>query len=119
MDVEFHYYMTYIIALRAGFKTDDAYTIAYSSQYTDDNDTPYEILGDDVPYKNYVSQTTDITKPKEELLRIHPYFHFFPGSKREIVNNLEGHIQHFLILYSLSSCPISLNLTFPLNTVAM
>jgi hypothetical protein len=87
MDIEFHYYMTYIIALRAGFKTDKAYTIVYSSQYTDDNDTPYEILGDDVPYKNYVSQTTDITKPKEELLRIYPYFHFFPGSKREIVNN--------------------------------
>lgn len=87
MDIEFHYYMTYIIALRAGFKVDDAYTIAYSSQYTDDNDTPYEILGDDVPYKNYISQTMDITKPKEGLLRIHPYFHFFPGSKREIVNN--------------------------------
>jgi hypothetical protein len=87
MDIEFHYYMTYIIALRAGFKADDAYTIAYSSQYTDDNDTPYEILGEDVPYKNYISQTMDITKPKEELLRIHPFFHFFPGSKREIVNN--------------------------------
>ena len=87
MDIEFHYYMTYIIALRAGFKADNAYTIAYSSQYTDDNDTPYEILGEDVPYKNYISQTMDITKPKEELLRIHPYFHFFPGTKREIVNN--------------------------------
>ena len=87
MDIEFHYYMTYIIALRAGFKADDAYTIAYSSQYTDDNDTPYEILDDNVPYKNYISQTMDITKPKEELLRIHPYFHFFPGSKREMVNN--------------------------------
>jgi len=86
MDIEFHYYMTYIIALRAGFKADNAYTIAYSSQYTDDNDTPYEILGEDVPYKNYISQTMDITKPKKELLRIHPYFHFFPGTKREIVN---------------------------------
>lgn len=87
MDSEFHYYMTYIIALRAGFKADEAYTIAYSSQYTDHNDTPYEILGDDIPYNNYISQTMDITKPREELLRIHPYFHFFPGSKREIVNN--------------------------------
>jgi len=87
MDIEFHYYMTNIIALRAGFKLDDAYTIAYSSQYTDDNDTTYEILGDNIPYMNYISQTMDITKPKEELLRIHPYFHFFPGTKREIVNN--------------------------------
>mgnify|MGYP001094047897 CR=1 FL=1 len=87
MDREFHYYMTYIIALRAGFKVDDAYTIAYSSQYTDNNDYPYEIVDDDFPYKNFISQTMDITKPKEELLRIHPYFHFFPGTKREIVNN--------------------------------
>ena len=79
--------MTYIIALRSGFKADDAYTIAYSSQYTDDNDYSYEIVDDDFPYKNFISQTMDITKPKEELLRIHPYFHFFPGTKREIVNN--------------------------------
>jgi hypothetical protein len=86
MDIEFHYYMTYIIALRAGFKLDDAYTIAYSSQYTDNNDYPYEIVDDDFPYKNHISQTMDITKPKEELLRIHPYFHFFPGSKREIIS---------------------------------
>lgn len=87
MDIEFHYYMTYLIAVRAGFKVDDAYTIAYSSQYTDDNDNSYEILDDDFPYKNYISQTMDITKPKEELLRIHPYFHFFPGNKKEIVSN--------------------------------
>ena len=87
MDIEFHYYMTYIIALRSGFKADDAYTIAYSSQYTDHNDYPYEIVDETFPYKNHISQTMDITKPKDELLRIHPYFHFFPGNKREIVNN--------------------------------
>ena len=87
MDIEFHYYMTYITALRAGFKLDDAYTIAYASQYTDDNDTSYEIINDDFPYKNHISQTIDITKPKDELLRIHPYFHFFPGTKKEIVDN--------------------------------
>jgi hypothetical protein len=45
-------------------------------------------LGEEVPYKNYISQTMDITKPKEELLRIYPFFHFFPGSKREIVNKV-------------------------------
>jgi hypothetical protein len=87
MDIEFHYYMTYIISLRAGFKVDDAYTIAYSSQYTDNNDYPYEIVDDDFPYENFISQTMNITKPRDELLRIHPYFHFFPGTKREIVNN--------------------------------
>lgn len=87
MDIEFHYYMTYITALRAGFKIDDAYTIAYASQYTDDNNESYEINHDDFPYKNHISQTMDITEPKDELLRIHPYFHFFPGTKKEIADN--------------------------------
>jgi hypothetical protein len=87
MDREFHYYMSYIIALRAGFKIDDAYTIAYASQYTDDNNTSYEIVDNEFPYKNFISQTMDITKPKDELFRIHPYFHFFPGTKREIIKD--------------------------------
>lgn len=30
MDIEFHYYMTHLIALRAGFKTEDAHTIAFA-----------------------------------------------------------------------------------------
>ena len=77
--------MTYITALRAGFQVHDAYTIAYASQYTDDNDTSYDIADDTFPYKNYISQTMDSTKPKEALLRIYPYFHFFPGTTEEIV----------------------------------
>ncbi|MEW5746461.1 MAG: DUF6765 family protein [Nitrospirota bacterium] len=43
MDIEYHYYITFLIALRAGFKRDEAYKIAYASQYTDDNDTSYAI----------------------------------------------------------------------------
>ncbi len=31
MDIEFHYFMTHLIALRAGFKPGDAHTIAYAS----------------------------------------------------------------------------------------
>ena len=88
MDIEYHYYITYIIALRAGFGKDEAYKIAYSSQYTDANNEPYEINSNKADvYKNYISQTFNITKPKEELLRIHPMFHFFPGTLDEIVNN--------------------------------
>ena len=37
MDIEFHYYMTFLIAGKAGFGKDDTATIAYSSQYVDDN----------------------------------------------------------------------------------
>jgi hypothetical protein len=84
MDIEFHYYMTHLIALRAGFKPEDAFTIAYASQYTDDNDTPYKIEGGDLPYENLISQTEDITKPQEECLSIYPVFHFCPGTKAEV-----------------------------------
>jgi hypothetical protein len=84
MDIEFHFYMTHLIALRAGFRPEDAYTIACASQYTDDNDTPYRIEGRGGFYENLVSQTEDITKPQEERLSIYPLFHFCPGTDREV-----------------------------------
>lgn len=84
MDIEFHYFMTHLVALRAGFKPGDAITIAYASQYTDDNQTPYKIEGGDIPYENLISQTEDITKPQEERLSIYPIFHFCPATIEEI-----------------------------------
>ena len=80
MDIEFHYYMTYLIAVKAGFGTEEAQIIAYSSQYTDDNDIECEIGKDTAEYyKNYISQTMNILKPKPKLFRIYPLFHFIPG----------------------------------------
>jgi len=85
MDIEFHYYITYIVALRAGYNPPDAYLIAYSSQYTDDNNKQYEISqGTSDEYRNYISQTLNILKPAKDLLRIHPIFHFMPGTKDEV-----------------------------------
>ncbi|MFA4911740.1 MAG: DUF6765 family protein, partial [Desulfobacteria bacterium] len=43
MDIEFHYFLTGLIAHRAGFNTNDAKIIAYSSQYVDENDLCLEI----------------------------------------------------------------------------
>ena len=85
MDIEFHYYITFIVALRVGYNPHDAYLIAYSSQYTDDNDKRFEI-SEETPnsYHNYISQTLNILKPAEDLLRIHPVFHFLPGTKDEV-----------------------------------
>ncbi|MEW6161851.1 MAG: DUF6765 family protein [Nitrospirota bacterium] len=86
MNIEFHYYITYIIALRAGFKPDDAYVVAYSSQYVDDNSKIFEISpGTANAYSNYISQTLNIVKPKKELMRIYPIFHFMPG----IIDDIE------------------------------
>ena len=80
MDTEFHYYMTYLIAAKAGFGPGDAFTIAYSSQYVDDNDMILEVdKGKSSAYRNYISQTMNILKPKGKLFRIYPLFHFIPG----------------------------------------
>lgn len=80
MDIEFHYYMIYLIAAKAGFGAKDAHTIAYASQYVDDNDLKLEIdKGRPSAYRNYISQTMNILKPKAKLFRIYPLFHFVPG----------------------------------------
>jgi hypothetical protein len=82
MDTEFHYYMTGIIAKAAGFNDQEARIIATASEYVDENDVSLEIENrskkNDV-YRNYVSQTMNILKPKRKLMRIYPIFHFVPG----------------------------------------
>jgi len=80
MEIEFHYYITHLIAATAGFSEADAHTIAYSSQYVDHNDIIFEInKGKSQYYRNYISQTMNILKPKPKLFRIYPLFHFIPG----------------------------------------
>lgn len=80
MNTEFHYHITWLIAARAGLPPEDARIVAYSSQYTDDNDIIFEI-DKELPtaYGNYISQTMNILKPKARLLRIYSLFHFIPG----------------------------------------
>lgn len=85
MDVEFHYYITYLIAARAGFSPDDARTIACSAQQVDDNCNEYQIKGSlGLVYRNYISQTMNIERPRDDLLRIYPLFHFVPGDPMAI-----------------------------------
>jgi hypothetical protein len=81
MDTEFHYYMTGIIAKAAGFSEDEARIIATASEYVDENDVCLTIedrSSGDI-YQNYISQTMNILKPKQKLMRIYPVFHFVPG----------------------------------------
>ena len=83
MDIEFHYYMTYLIAAKAGLDPDSARILAHSSQFIDDNDIVFEVdKGEGTAYRNYISQTMNILKPKQKLLRIYPIFHFIPGDPR-------------------------------------
>lgn len=80
MNREFHYDITWLIAARAGLPPQDARIVAYASQQTDDNDIIFEIdKGLPTAYGNYISQTVNILKPMDRLLRIYSLFHFIPG----------------------------------------
>ncbi len=107
MDIEFHYYVIYILASKAGFSSGDARTIAYASQYVDDNTKQFTIHGDNrEKYQNYISQTLNILKPKHELIRIHPCFHFFPGDyckHDELIKRQDG------LLHIMTTTPNSEN----------
>jgi hypothetical protein len=46
MQKDFHYGVIYALAKEAGYKEDEAYVIAHSSQYVDDNtDREYSVVG--------------------------------------------------------------------------
>src|ERR1035437_9480501 len=84
MDIEFHYYMTYLIAARAGFKPDEAKVIAHAAQSVDDNHIPVKLKDQNgVEYENSLSQTMDILRPHEDAL-IYPIFHFIPGDPKAL-----------------------------------
>lgn len=85
MDIEFHYYWTGIIARHSGFSEYEAGVIAYASQFVDDNDVILKVRdNDNQVYTNYISQTMDILKPKLNLMRIYPIFHFVPGDPMSV-----------------------------------
>lgn len=90
MDHEFHYYITGLLAYAAGFTADEARTIAYACQFTDDNDMPFFIRDGAKEYSNIITQTFDITLPKWMLLRIYPVFHFLPGVSGGDVKRKDG-----------------------------
>ncbi len=81
MDTEFHYYITGMIARSAGFSEEEAGTIAYASQYVDDNQRYLAIRDPSTGevFRNHISQTTNVMKKPKEFLRIWPVFHFVPG----------------------------------------
>lgn len=79
MDIEFHYYYTFLIARRAGFSHDEAAILAHASQGVDDNHVPITVnAGQPSVYQNSISQTMDILRPHDDA-HIYPVFHFVPG----------------------------------------
>ncbi|MEM9540136.1 MAG: DUF6765 family protein [Cyanobacteria bacterium P01_E01_bin.42] len=97
MDVEFHYYMTYLVAARSGFSPKDARVIAYSSQYVDNNSKIFKIdVGKRNEYCNQITQTFNILKSRNELLKIYPVFHFIPGDPFASSAQRKDGLRHFL-----------------------
>lgn len=79
VDIEFHYYMTYLIAVRAGLAPDAALIVAKSAQEVDDNHIPISVsAGTSEAYLSTISQTMDILRP-HHARKIYPIFHFIPG----------------------------------------
>jgi hypothetical protein len=73
MDIEFHYYVTYLVAMKAGFSSIDSYKIAYSSQYIDDNEKQIIIcndIGEEI-YRSTVTQSCNPSKEPNKLNRIY------------------------------------------------
>lgn len=97
MDIEFHYYITYLVALEAGFAQEEAEIIAASSQMVDDN-TEINYIENHAGeiYKTYISQTANILKPDDELFRIYPIFHFVPGEYMNSSTFRKDGIMHVL-----------------------
>ena len=82
MNKEFHYDYIYFIASKAGYNKEESFIIASSSQQVDDNKSQYNINeGNSNNFKNYTSQTINIFKPQNKLLRRYVCFHFIPGDK--------------------------------------
>ncbi len=78
MNIEFHYYITYYLCIKAGFSEQDSHIIAYSSQFVDSSIISYAIQTEQGGYKTVVTQNYgfwDDFYPKNVYIP----FHFFPG----------------------------------------
>ncbi|WP_236870491.1 DUF6765 family protein [Candidatus Bandiella numerosa] len=84
MDIEYHYYITYLIALTSGFEIHEAHTIAYSSQFVDDNHKEYTIYNANNSqdyYRNFISAINERNLNSQKLDSILIPFHFLPDIK--------------------------------------
>lgn len=98
MDSEFHYYITGIIAHRAGFTKEESTIIAHASQLVDDNAIIYNVKDKETNeiYSNYISQTINILKPRKTLMRIYSVFHFVPGDPMAVSARRKDGKMHIL-----------------------
>jgi hypothetical protein len=78
MNIEYHYYLLYLLCKEAGIDEPDCITIAYSSQYVDNNLVSHLIKDHGLSYETIVTQNYGWWSdwfPKNVYIP----FHFFPG----------------------------------------
>jgi hypothetical protein len=78
MNVEFHYYIVYHLARKAGLADNDAWVVAYSSQNVDASTVPYLVRTPEGDERTVVTQDYgwwDESYPRT----VYVPFHFFPG----------------------------------------
>ena len=78
MNLEFHYYIIHFLSRKAGFSSEDANILAYSSQFVDNNIITYHVKTKERDYVISPTQNYGFwvpSFPKEIYLP----FHFFPG----------------------------------------
>lgn len=81
MDLEFHYYITFIVAAHAGYSYDQAQCIAYSSQYVDNNLYTHRIFCPlySTVYESEISATYSPIA-SQQVIKTLLCHHFIPGS---------------------------------------
>ncbi len=77
MNSEFHYYTVAFLAVKAGLNSQTAEEIAYSSQFVDNNLTPWKITGLGEPLFTQATQNYNVIDPSV-LNEILIPFHFLP-----------------------------------------
>ena len=82
MNVEFHYYSTAFLAVKAGFSLGDATTLAYAGQYVDHHHRRYEIATSRGTVHSGPTQNFSFWDP-DTVSQVLAPFHFLPGGRDE------------------------------------
>ncbi|MBW2095557.1 MAG: hypothetical protein JRI80_11770 [Deltaproteobacteria bacterium] len=101
MEKDFHYYVTYALAKKAGFSHEDSHIIAYASQYVDDNNEsqypredsppqfPSAIQTEDGFFRPIMTQSMSVKSLVYEIQKfVYVPFHFIPGDNNQPI---DGH----------------------------
>jgi hypothetical protein len=82
MNVEFHYYSTAFLAVKAGFSHEDAVTLAHSGQYVDHHHRSYRIATPRGVVLSGPTQNFSFWDP-ETVSQVLAPFHFLPSGRDE------------------------------------